>query len=253
MSNMTYLRELKRKLRFKLIKLEEAKFIAYVKAFRLLRNKILDGKHADKKLQYEAEDAEADSKFAATSDQALFTQVGKALSCWAALEEMLVCIASLLLTTDIKKAGVVMYSIINFGAWLTIVSELFSHEDLYVPLKPKWDKLTSRLRGLKDVRDRLAHHGALEADTPAALFKLKSLKPSAFDVRAKSMKYQPLTVHQIAEFNEAVGDMMKVVTALVLEMEAIKNAHLKFLDSEIDRLAKEGTAEGLYKKAAKEE
>ena len=97
------------KLRFKLIKLEEAKFIAYVKAFRLLRNKILDGKHADKELQYEAEDAEANSKFAATSDQALFTQVGKALSCWAALEEMLVCIASLLLTTDIKKAGVVMY------------------------------------------------------------------------------------------------------------------------------------------------
>ena len=67
------------------------------------------------------------------------------------------------------------------------------------------------------------------------------------------MKYQPLTVHQIAEFNEAVGDLMKVVTALVLEMEAIKNAHLKFLNYEIDRLAKEGADEGLYKKAAKEE
>jgi hypothetical protein len=39
---MSYIRDLKRKLRFKLMKLEAAKFGAYVRAFRLIRNKILD-------------------------------------------------------------------------------------------------------------------------------------------------------------------------------------------------------------------
>ncbi|MEH2522577.1 hypothetical protein V1288_000486 [Bradyrhizobium sp. AZCC 2176] len=66
---MPHIRELKRKLRFKLLKLEEAKFDAYVKAFRLIRNKILDDSDTDdkpgKRAQFEAEDAEAGAKTAA--------------------------------------------------------------------------------------------------------------------------------------------------------------------------------------------
>lgn len=46
---MSYIRELKRKLRFKLLKLEEAKVDAYVKAFRLIRNRILDDSDAKDK------------------------------------------------------------------------------------------------------------------------------------------------------------------------------------------------------------
>jgi hypothetical protein len=193
---MSYIRELKRKLRFKLIRFEEAKLDAYVKTFRLIRNKILDDSTTDKKAAtkatFEAEDKEAGDKTTADREEAHFTEVGKALSTWASLEEILVGIVYLLLTDSVQKAGVVMYSIINFGTWLGIITELFPHEELYTHLKPKWDKLTSRLRALKDIRDRLAHHSAFKADIPAAIFKLTSIAPSPYDVRAKSLKYRPL-------------------------------------------------------------
>jgi hypothetical protein len=246
---MPYIRELKRKLRFKLLKLEEAKFDAYVRAFRLIRNKILDDSDTDdkpgKRAQFEAEDAEAGAKTAADFEQALFTQVGRALSSWAALEEIMVVIASLLLSNSVQKAGVVMYSIINFGTWLNIISELFPHEELYTHLKPRWDKHTSRLRALKDIRDRLAHHGVFKSDIPAAIFKITSIAPSPYDVRAKSMKYQPLTLLEIEEFGSAVLDMMRDLTTLVNEMEAIKKAHIDYLDAEIDKLS----GPGAYDKA----
>jgi hypothetical protein len=248
---MPYIRDLKRKLRFKLIQLEDMKFAAYVKTFRLIRNKMLEGPDTEKKrLEFEAEDWQVDNQTKASFEQALFTEVGKALSSWAALEEILVCIASLLLTNSMQKAGVVMYSIINFGAWLGIITELFPHEELYTHLKPKWDKLTSRLRALKDMRDRLAHHSAFKSDVPAEIFKVSSLVPSPYDVRAKSMRYKPLTLTEIQEFNSAVLDIMKALTALVHEMEAIKSAHIKYLDAEIDKLS--GT-EAAYNKALKAE
>ncbi|MEH2522578.1 MULTISPECIES: hypothetical protein [unclassified Bradyrhizobium] len=125
----------------------------------------------------------------------------------------MVAVASLLLSNSIQKAGVVMYSIINFGTWLNIISELFPHEDLYAHLKPKWDKLNSRLRALKDIRDRLAYHSAFKSDIPAAIFKVTSIAPSPYDGRAKSIKYQPLTLLEIAEFGSAVLDMMRDLTA----------------------------------------
>jgi len=138
-----------------------------------------------------------------------------------------------------------MYSIINFGAWLGIITELFPHEELYTHLKPKWDKLTSRLRALKDIRDRLAHHTAFQSDIPAEVFTLTSLRPSPYDVRAKSMKYRPLTLIQIKEFYSALTDMAKDLTALAHEMEAIRSAHIDYLDAEIDKLS----GPGVYDKA----
>jgi len=250
MNTMSYLRELKRRLRFQLIKLEEAKFDAYVRAFRLIRNKILDDSDVtDKEKQrarFDVEDMEAGAKTTADAEAALFTEVGKALSSWASLEAILVGVASLLLSNSVQKAGVVMYSIINFGTWLGIITELFPHEELYTHLKPKWDKLTSRLRALKDIRDRLAHHSAFKSDTPAKIFKLTSIAPSPYDVRAKSLRYLPLSLLEIREFNAAVLDMMRDLTALVLEMEAIKSAHINYLDAEIDKLA----GPGAYDRAA---
>jgi hypothetical protein len=86
---MAFLHDLKRKLLFKLIRLEDVLFATHVKAFRLIRNRILDGSdRQDKRLQYEAEDLEAGAQTEADLEQALFTQVGKALSSWAALEEI---------------------------------------------------------------------------------------------------------------------------------------------------------------------
>ena len=78
---------------------------------------------------------------------ALYTSVGQALSAWAAMEESLVGIVALLLRTSRPKAGIMMYSILNFQVWLNVVGELFSQDELYVTLKPKWNKIYEKLRG----------------------------------------------------------------------------------------------------------
>src|SRR5882757_11102239 len=52
----------------------------------------------------------------------LFTITGNALSSWARMEQKLVMIACCLLRTNkVEKAGVVMYSIINFSVWLSLI------------------------------------------------------------------------------------------------------------------------------------
>ena len=118
--------------------------------------------------------------------QWLFTFVGQALSAWALMEELIVAIASLLLKTEINKSGVVMYSIINFSVWLTLIDELFPLEPVYMPLKPKWNKISKRLRSLKDIRDRLAHHVISTKDDAELIEDNASLMPSRFDFRQKS-------------------------------------------------------------------
>ena len=56
----------------------------------------------------------------------LYTRVGQAISFWASMETRLVTIAALLLGTSEQKAGLLMYSIMNFNVWLIIIDELFS-------------------------------------------------------------------------------------------------------------------------------
>ncbi|MBR1196899.1 hypothetical protein JQ634_02260 [Bradyrhizobium sp. AUGA SZCCT0240] len=224
----------------RLLKLEESKFNAYIRTFRFIRTKMLDGAEPAEKASFETEDLEATKNTAAIHEMSLFTEVGKALSAWASLEEIMVCIASKLMCNSIQKAGVVMYSIINFGTWLSIISELLTHEELYTHLKPRFDKLTNRLRALKEIRDRLAHHSAFKSDIPAAAFKVPSLAPSPYDVRAKSLKYQPLTLLEIQDFGRSVVDMAKDLAALVHEMEAIHSAHIDYLDAQIDKFAGPG-------------
>jgi hypothetical protein len=53
-----------------------------------------------------------------------------------------------------------MYSIINFNVWLSIIDELLLLDTRYSKTKSKWNGISSKLRGLKDTRDRLAHHTA---------------------------------------------------------------------------------------------
>src|SRR5205085_4156909 len=83
-------------------------------------------------------------------------------------------------------------------------------------------KLTSRLRALKDVRDRLAHHSAFKSEIPAKFFKLTTIAPSPYDVRAKSMRYKPISPLEIGQFIITVTDVAKELAALVNEMEKIK-------------------------------
>lgn len=231
---MSLIRRLKRRFLFKLIQLENIRFAAHVRTFRLLRNMMLVGESEKRRQQVLDEDLDVDTKTQASLEEALFTEVGKALSSWASLEEILVCVASFLLTNSVEKAGVVMYSIINFGTWLSIISELFPLSEAHAHLKPRWDKLTSRLRALKDTRDRLAHHSAFESQTPSWLFKVKSIAPSPYDVRSKSKKYKPLTLEQIREFYAAITDMIRDLAALVNEMEDLQDAEIAKLEAELD-------------------
>ena len=60
----------------------------------------------------------------------LYTSIGHALCHWAAMEDLLVTIASLLLRTrETNKVGIILYSI-NFNVWLNIIDELFGNYHL---------------------------------------------------------------------------------------------------------------------------
>ena len=83
-----------------------SEFGAYVMAFRLIRNKILDDPDVrdqeKRQARYDAEDMEAGAKTTADAESAPSTEVGKALSSWVSLEEILVVVASLILSNSIS-------------------------------------------------------------------------------------------------------------------------------------------------------
>src|SRR5450432_616065 len=119
------------------------------------------------------------------------------------------------------KVGIILYSIINFGAWLQIIGELFTQERLYVPLKPKWNKISTRLRALKDTRDRLAHHTIYYGEKVATLAGDASLRPGRFDTRQKSQTFQPLDVGQIHNFSDSLAKVQEDLTTLLQAMTTI--------------------------------
>jgi hypothetical protein len=51
--------------------------------------------------------------------------VGQAITAWAQMEEELVVLTAILLGARAEKAGLILYSIINFYVWLPIISGLF--------------------------------------------------------------------------------------------------------------------------------
>jgi hypothetical protein len=78
-------------------------------------------------------EAVAQSKF--FREDRIFSAVGHALSNWAQMEAGLVAMTAALLTTTPDKAGVVMYSVINFNAWLGIIDELFAVEPVFYTIE----------------------------------------------------------------------------------------------------------------------
>lgn len=172
--------------------------------------------------QWETHDQKSGEGLKSTHRWALYTSVGQALTQWAALEDLLVGIACLLLRThEANKVGIVLYSIVNFNVWLGIIEELFSQEPLYLALKPTWNKLSSRLRGLKETRDRLAHHTIYEGDKAATVDGDTSLRPSQFDLRQKNKKYQPLNYEEISKFMESLHRVHVDLNVLLTAMTAV--------------------------------
>lgn len=160
--------------------------------------------------ELEAQVQEIGEKWKSVHQQALFANVGLALSQWAGMEELLVAIACLLLRThEATKVGIILYSIANHPTWLIIIGELFSQEPRYITLKPRWNKLCERLIKLNDTRVRLAHHTIYYGDKATTLAGDTLLGPSQFDVRPKSQKhiFEPLDYKQISEFIDSLGTL----------------------------------------------
>jgi hypothetical protein len=140
----------------------------------------------------------------------------------AGMEDLLIAITCLLLRThDANKVGTVMYSIISFPVWLNIIDDLFLQEPLYSSLKPKWNKINNRLKGTREIRDRLAHHTIYYGDKATTLAGDTSLRPGQFDHRQKAQKYQPLDADQISEFIDSVGKIINDLSALLNAMTAL--------------------------------
>jgi hypothetical protein len=137
-----------------------------------------------------------------------YRSVGQAISMWASMEDLLVEIAALLLDTSEEKAGLLMYSIINFNVWLNIIDELFSIEPRYQTHKATWTAQSEKLRGMNDTRVRLAHHTALNHMDDQAL------RPGRHDTRIKSRKHAPLSEAEITDFITQLLDVDQALFSL---------------------------------------
>lgn len=149
--------------------------------------------------------------------------IGRGISTWAVMEIRLVQIASKLLGTDERKAGLVLYSINNFYSWISIIDGLFDEDGKFPTPKAKWSKLTSDLKRLNDIRVRLAHQAVyvdlLESVEGDIVAIPGGLKPSPFDTRPKQMKLSHLSDKEIEVFNKDVADVEAKLTMIVSELK----------------------------------
>jgi hypothetical protein len=207
-------------------RLELLRLRAALTLLNLLKPLVVKLGTQDQKIEFTAEwtthDREIGEQWKSVHRQALFSNVGLALSQWAGMEDSLVGITSLLLRThEANKVGIILYSIVNFNAWLGIIGELFSQEPRYKILKPKWNEISEKLRGLKDTRDRLAHHTIYYGDKATTIAGGTSLRPGQFDSRQKSQKYQPLDFDEISKFIESLDKVQESLIALLNDMTVL--------------------------------
>lgn len=145
-----------------------------------------------------------------TGQKVVFGNVGLAISSWARMEEMLVVIVAMLLRVPNEKAGLVMYSILNFNSWIEIINVLFELDDQFRPFRRKWSKIGERIRSMKDQRDQLAHHSIEHTSIV--------IRASILDVRTKTKKQRPLDANEIVEFSNTVTaialDLVKLAEAM---------------------------------------
>ncbi len=169
-------------------------------------------------------------RLSATDQDIFLRAAGGALTAWAKMEEQLVLLLAVLLGIRATKAGIILYSIINFNVWLSIIDELFSLDSPYSQFEPRWNKLHARLRKDKDNRDRLAHHPIYrETDKSQAMSR-----PSRFDVRQKSKSFRPLSIDQVIDFRARIIRIAEDLASLIEEMltaaEAAATSPEKFVE-----------------------
>ena len=104
----------------------------------------------------------------------LFLMIGQALSAWATMEEFLVLIVANLLVVKSQQAGLIMYSILNFSVWLTLIHDLMGLNPKLSPIQKRWNKISERIRKIKDLRDQLAHHSVSHAEVQPKVSRQKS-------------------------------------------------------------------------------
>jgi hypothetical protein len=169
----------------------------------------------DAKAKFERMKAEYKAQFGVSWEETttFHACVGMAISHWAFMETRLVQICARLLGTSDERAGVMLYSIMNFHSWLNIIDDLFLLIPSYSKQKTAWGKESTKLRAMADIRNRLAHHTALGVGSP-------TLKPSTLDARSKSKKHAPLTVQEIVDFDKAVNMMNEALLAIFEELPA---------------------------------
>jgi hypothetical protein len=150
-----------------------------------------------------------------TDEDALFQSIGMALTIWAKMEELLIAIMALLMRSDISRAGLILYSTVNFSVWLMLIHDLFEMDPLFACHIKQWNKIGERLRAIKDDRDRLAHHSVENvAETTSGIGSF-GLRPSEYDVRRKSRRQKPMTLAEVREFTREVTAEARKLRALL--------------------------------------
>jgi hypothetical protein len=160
--------------------------------------------------------SEADSDDASSGwekTEQFYVSVGQGISIWALMEGSLVHIFQRLMRTELEKAGLVLYSIMNFHTWLSVISELFASDADYRQFTDLWNKKVARLKALNDIRTRLAHHTSFESGSDEV-----SLKPGRYDKRSKSLAYPPLTKQDIDAFSDKVTSIHQEIVELLRAM-----------------------------------
>lgn len=152
----------------------------------------------------------------------IFTAIGFAISDWSSIEDRLVILVSLLLRTTHVKAGIIMYSITSFHTWITLIDELFDHDDLSKPKKREWIKFQSRLREAKDTRDRIAHNPVTaEASPEVEGERVWLLRPTILDYRSKTLKQRPLDHNSVNTYSQGLTALRKEIDSFVREMAVL--------------------------------
>ncbi len=192
------------------------RFVADTKKFfRGLPHYLRGAAQALLNLQKYAEEQRAfidklDAEFKDSERNQLFLMIGQALSAWATMEEFLVIIVAHLLVVKTQQAGLIMYSILNFNVWLSLIHDLMGLNPKLAPVQTRWNKISERIRKIKDLRDQLAHHSVSHAAEV-------HLKPSQFDIRQKTKLQRPLNLTEVYEFTQTVvaicGNLERFITA----------------------------------------
>jgi hypothetical protein len=142
------------------------------------------------------------------------------------MEERLVSMVAKLLRTSDAKAGLMMYSIINFHTWIQIIDDLFALDGTYPKSQKIWRDMMKQLKAENDVRVRLAHH-AIFHDSILTVLGLGGtqfrLQAARLDTRAKTKSYKPLASTEIEEFSERVTKLHVRLRVLLLRMKKRKS------------------------------